>query len=68
MPDNENKAVAADTAETVTDTKFTKGQLVKSKMFADYRDIIDALVDDGSELSIAEAKKRIADELKRKVD
>jgi hypothetical protein len=37
-------------------------------MFADYRDIIDALVDDGSELSIAEAKKRIADELKRKVD
>ena len=47
--------------------KFTRKQLAESKIFRDYKDLIYALTGEGEELEIGEMKKRIANELKRKV-
>lgn len=47
--------------------KFTRKQLAESKTFRDHKDLIYALTGEGEELEIGEMKKRIANELKRKV-
>ncbi len=47
--------------------KFTRKQLAESKTFRDHKDLIYALTGEGEELEVGEMKKRITNELKRKV-
>lgn len=50
-----------------TDEKFTKGQLMQSKAFADQRDILQAVLEDEQSYSIKEAEALVSDYLNRKV-
>lgn len=43
----------------VVSNKFTKEQLISSKLFKSNRDVLNALIKDNEELSIDEAKERI---------
>ena len=47
--------------------KFTKEQLISSKLFRNNKDILNALIKDNEELSIDEAKERIENFKKGKV-
>lgn len=53
--------------ETKKEAVFSKEQLIKSKTFAQYRDLLTVIVDDGEKITKQEATKRIESFLKRKV-
>ena len=53
--------------ETKKEAVFSKEQLIKSKTFAQYRDLLTVIVDDGEKITKHEANKRIEAFLKRKV-
>ena len=53
--------------ETKKEAVFSKEQLIKSKAFAQYRDLLTVIVDDGEKVTKHEATKRIEAFLKRKV-
>lgn len=59
----------AETAKTAAkgDTKFPKEQLIGALKFANRRDLLSALLEDGKCYTIEEAKKIMDNYLKRKV-
>lgn len=60
MAENEEKKKAEK-----PDPVFTKGQLVASARFADYRDALNALLDDGAFYTIPEAESILQGFLKQ---
>lgn len=46
-------------AEKKQEIKFTKAKLCRSQKFANYRDLLNALLDDGMEYTADEAQKTI---------
>ena len=53
--------------EAKKEAVFSKEQLIKSKTFAPYRDLLTVIVDDDEKITKQEATKRIESFLKRKV-
>ena len=49
------------------ETRYDAETLLRSKRFADYRDILTVMMDKNKSYSIREAEKLISDFLKRKV-
>ena len=54
-------------ASAALEPKFTKEALVNSKRFRDERDIVSALLEDGTEYAISEVEIMIAEYMKGKV-
>lgn len=50
----------------VEETKFTREQLLKSKRYEGYRDLLCALVGDGESCTLKETDKRISSFLSKK--
>lgn len=53
--------------KVVIENKFTKEQLISSKLFKNNKDILNVLIQDNEEISIDEAQKRIEKFRKGKV-
>ncbi len=53
--------------KVVIENKFTKEQLISSKLFRNNKDILNVLIQDNEEISIDEAQKRIEKFRKGKV-
>lgn len=66
--DTEATAVAMpETASATVEHKFTKDKLIGSKKFANRRDVLNAVLEDGREYTIAETDKLIEDFMKGEV-
>ena len=64
MAKTENAAAAAKKEETPA---FTKGQLAASKRYADSRDLVRVLLEDGKQYTLAEVDEKIEKFKKGKV-
>lgn len=53
--------------KVIIENKFTKEQLISSKLFRNNKDILNVLIQDNEEISIDEAQKRIEKFRKGKV-
>ena len=62
--DKSNKKAEAATEKEVI---FSKEQLIKSKTFVQYRDLLTVIINDGEKVTKQEVNKRIEAFLKRKV-
>lgn len=55
-----NKDLKTDTKTSVSETAFSKEQLIHSRRFRCHRDALSACLDDGKKYTIAEAQKALA--------
>ena len=67
MAESKGEAKTDAKTETKKEAVFSKEQLIKSKTFAQYRDLLSVIIDDGEKVTKQEAAKRIEAFLKRKV-
>jgi len=62
------KETKKETPDVIPDSRYTKEQLISSGTFANRKDLLNVLLEDGKQYTIAEAEKAMNDWLKKGVE
>lgn len=65
---SDESAEVQSTVEQAEPITFTKEQLVASEKFANQKDLVSALLEDGKSYTISDTEKIISNQMKRKVN